>query len=224
MEGLKRKRKRGNTRSKRSTFTSFERAHLENQSSESCLQKVSKSKCTVENVKTENNLRKKRRKRVRGKTKKKDHLTDNTDKKSMGSNRITSANHDIVIEKSCLPCLVSSQNESRQAQLSGNSSLTDTNNTIFSKTTFESKGITSNQKTKGTKRTCTFQERLQNKLESGRFRWINEKLYTSSSECATKLFENDPELFQVYHQGFSSQVQKWPVNPVDVMINWIKKR
>lgn len=77
---------------------------------------------------------------------------------------------------------------------------------------------------KKAKRTLSFEERLQNKMESGRFRWINEKLYTSSSEFASKLFEKDPPLFEVYHQGFSSQVQKWPVNPVDVMINWIKKR
>lgn len=220
MEGLKRKRKRRNVRSKWSTFTSFERAaDLENQASESCLPKISKSKCIVENVNSENNLRKKKRKRIRGKTKKKDYLTDNADEKSMGLNQVTSTNHDI--EKSCL---VSSQNESRKAELFGNSSFTNTNNTIFSKTTFESEGVTSNQVNQKRKGTCSFKQRLQNKLESGRFRWINEKLYTSSSKCATKLFENDPELFQVYHQGFSSQVQKWPVNPVDVMINWIKKR
>ena len=67
----------------------------------------------------------------------------------------------------------------------------------------------------------SFREKLQNKLESGRFRWINEKLYTSNSVCALKMFKAEPELFDVYHQGFSSQVQKWPVNPVDTMIKWI---
>lgn len=67
-------------------------------------------------------------------------------------------------------------------------------------------------------------EKLKNKLESGRFRWINEKLYTTNSLSALKMFEVEPELFKIYHQGFSSQVQKWPVNPVDTMIDWIMKR
>jgi hypothetical protein len=70
----------------------------------------------------------------------------------------------------------------------------------------------------------SLKEKLQNKLESGRFRWINEKLYTTNSSSAFKMFESEPELFDVYHQGFSSQVQKWPVNPVDTMIDWIMQR
>jgi hypothetical protein len=70
----------------------------------------------------------------------------------------------------------------------------------------------------------SLKEKLQNKLESGRFRWINEKLYTTSSLSAFEMFTSEPELFDVYHQGFSSQVEKWPVNPVDLMINWIMER
>ena len=70
----------------------------------------------------------------------------------------------------------------------------------------------------------SLKEKLQNKLESGRFRWINEKLYTSSSSSAYEMFKSEPKLFDVYHQGFSSQVEKWPVNPVDSMIEWIMER
>ncbi|XP_028416566.1 ribosomal RNA-processing protein 8-like [Dendronephthya gigantea] len=70
----------------------------------------------------------------------------------------------------------------------------------------------------------SFKEKLQKKLESGRFRWINEKLYTTNSLSAFKMFKSEPELFDVYHDGFSSQIQKWPVNPVDTMIDWIKER
>jgi hypothetical protein len=70
----------------------------------------------------------------------------------------------------------------------------------------------------------SLKEKLQNKLESGRFRWINEKLYTTNSLSAFEMFKSEPELFDVYHQGFSSQVQKWPVNPVDTMIDWIMQR
>ena len=70
----------------------------------------------------------------------------------------------------------------------------------------------------------SLKEKLKNKLESGRFRWINEKLYTANSFSSFEMFKSEPELFDVYHQGFSSQVQKWPVNPVDTMIDWIKQR
>ena len=73
-------------------------------------------------------------------------------------------------------------------------------------------------------KTVSFKEKLQKKLESGRFRWINEKLYTTNSLSAFKMFKSEPELFDVYHNGFSSQIQKWPVNPVDKMIDWIKER
>lgn len=69
-----------------------------------------------------------------------------------------------------------------------------------------------------------FKEKIQNKLESGRFRWINEKLYTSTSSSSCAMFQCEPELFTIYHQGFLSQVNKWPINPVDVIIKWILKK
>ena len=69
-----------------------------------------------------------------------------------------------------------------------------------------------------------FQRKLSKKLEGGQFRWINEKLYTSESEEALKMFSKEPKLFEIYHKGFESQVQHWPENPVDLMIRHIKER
>lgn len=68
------------------------------------------------------------------------------------------------------------------------------------------------------------QEKLKKKLESSRFRWINEQLYTIPGNEAFSLFEQDASLFDVYHQGFRRQVQQWPINPVDVIIDWVKQR
>ncbi|KXJ23930.1 ribosomal RNA-processing protein 8 [Exaiptasia diaphana] len=68
------------------------------------------------------------------------------------------------------------------------------------------------------------QEKLKKKLESSRFRWINEQLYTIPGDEAFSLFEQDASLFDVYHQGFRRQVQQWPINPVDVIIDWVKQR
>lgn len=56
------------------------------------------------------------------------------------------------------------------------------------------------------------------KLSGSRFRWINEKLYTSNSANAFDMMKKQPDLFDEYHKGFKSQVESWPENPVDVYI------
>ncbi|KAH9269332.1 hypothetical protein BASA83_008555 [Batrachochytrium salamandrivorans] len=77
-------------------------------------------------------------------------------------------------------------------------------------------------KTKPKSNLSELQEKMERKLAGAKFRWINEKLYTSNSKDAVKLFKKDPELFEIYHTGFSSQVKDWPVNPVDIFINDLK--
>lgn len=61
------------------------------------------------------------------------------------------------------------------------------------------------------------------KLRSSQFRWLNEQLYTKPSEESLQMMAQDPELFDVYHAGFDVQVQKWSVNPLDQMIEQVKK-
>ena len=67
-------------------------------------------------------------------------------------------------------------------------------------------------------------EKMTKQLESSRFRWINEQLYTTTGDEAVAMFSDDPSLFEVYHRGFTNQVKLWPVNPVDKIIEWLKKR
>ena len=52
---------------------------------------------------------------------------------------------------------------------------------------------------------------------------LNEQLYTNDSVEAVKMFKEDPELFQDYHQGYRQQVEKWPKNPLDVIIEELQK-
>ncbi|KAL3233698.1 25S rRNA (adenine(645)-N(1))-methyltransferase [Nakaseomyces bracarensis] len=68
------------------------------------------------------------------------------------------------------------------------------------------------------------QQKMMAKLTGSRFRWINEQLYTISSEDALKLVSEQPQLFDEYHDGFRSQVQAWPENPVDVFVDQIRYR
>merc|ERR1719373_230396 len=67
-------------------------------------------------------------------------------------------------------------------------------------------------------------DQMKEKLTGGKFRWINEKLYTTTSQDAKELFSKKKGMkhFKAYHKGFADQVQTWEVNPVDTIIEWIK--
>jgi ribosomal RNA-processing protein 8 len=66
------------------------------------------------------------------------------------------------------------------------------------------------------------QEQMKKTLAGGKFRFLNEQLYTTTGEEAFDLFQSKPELFDEYHEGFRSQVESWPQNPVDIFISQLK--
>ncbi|KAI1755217.1 methyltransferase-domain-containing protein [Xylaria castorea] len=68
------------------------------------------------------------------------------------------------------------------------------------------------------------QAAMREKLVSARFRHLNETLYTKPSDEAFQLFQDSPEMFQEYHEGFRRQVNVWPENPVDGYIMDIRLR
>ena len=68
------------------------------------------------------------------------------------------------------------------------------------------------------------QQKFQKKLEGARFRALNEQLYSSKGEESFNNFQDDPELFEIYHEGFREQVKSWPVNPLDMIIEWINQK
>ncbi|SCU85768.1 LANO_0C05270g1_1 [Lachancea nothofagi CBS 11611] len=68
------------------------------------------------------------------------------------------------------------------------------------------------------------QQKMMAKLSGSRFRWINEQLYTISSDSALDLIKKQPGLFDEYHDGFRSQVQSWPENPVNVFVDQFRTR
>lgn len=65
------------------------------------------------------------------------------------------------------------------------------------------------------------QSQFAKKLEGGRFRYLNEQLYTSHSADSWQQYQSDPSLFDVYHSGYRSQVSSWPENPLLRVIDWI---
>ncbi|XP_061733323.1 uncharacterized protein rrp8 [Nerophis ophidion] len=73
-------------------------------------------------------------------------------------------------------------------------------------------------------RSASLRSRMEQRLESARFRYINEVLYSSTSGAAVRMFQQDPEAFWVYHRGYTAQVQRWPTNPVDAIIAYIRQK
>lgn len=69
---------------------------------------------------------------------------------------------------------------------------------------------------------AALQERLRSKLAGSQFRWINERLYSQPGNASFDMFKTEPSLFHSYHEGFREQVARWPVNPLDILINKIK--
>ena len=64
---------------------------------------------------------------------------------------------------------------------------------------------------------------MSSKIDGARFRWINEQLYTVKGNKAKEMFDQDPNLFTVYHKGFLTQTSKWPINPLDQVIQYVLK-
>ncbi|KAL3880407.1 hypothetical protein ACJMK2_032649 [Sinanodonta woodiana] len=71
---------------------------------------------------------------------------------------------------------------------------------------------------------ASLKEKMLERLSAARFRYLNEQLYTTTGEKAFQLFQEDADSFAVYHTGFQGQVEKWPTNPVDLIIKFIMSR
>jgi hypothetical protein len=69
----------------------------------------------------------------------------------------------------------------------------------------------------------SLRDRMMERLKSARFRYLNEQMYRKDSNEAIQIFRRDPEAFKAYHAGYQQQVNKWPMNPLDIIIKDISK-
>ncbi|KAL2644023.1 hypothetical protein R1flu_011610 [Riccia fluitans] len=67
----------------------------------------------------------------------------------------------------------------------------------------------------------SFLEKMRARLSGGRFRMLNESLYTCNGDEAFELFRQDPGAFDLYHTGYQEQMSRWPVLPVTVVTKWL---
>ncbi|KAK9062445.1 hypothetical protein SSX86_019631 [Deinandra increscens subsp. villosa] len=75
---------------------------------------------------------------------------------------------------------------------------------------------------KSSSKPSSFLEKMKAKLSGGHFRMINEKLYTCSGGEALNYFKEDPSLFNMYHTGYQEQMSRWPEQPVNIIMKWLK--
>jgi ribosomal RNA-processing protein 8 len=92
------------------------------------------------------------------------------------------------------------------------------NETLLKSVPKQEVGLVSNK----TGSSSSLQKSFQERLSGSRFRILNEELYTSTSSSAFKRFQDNPSLFDEYHEGFRHQVSQWPVNPISVLVERLK--
>lgn len=73
-------------------------------------------------------------------------------------------------------------------------------------------------------KTMSLAEKARETLNSARFRFLNEQLYTSSGHEALQMFKKDKEAFEVYHRGYQAQVSRWPLNPLDIIMQQLRNK
>lgn len=76
----------------------------------------------------------------------------------------------------------------------------------------------------GASRASSLQRSFKDRLSGSRFRILNEELYTTASSRAFQRFSTTPELYHQYHEGFRYQVGRWPVNPINVIVQNLTAR
>ncbi|XP_011494065.1 PREDICTED: ribosomal RNA-processing protein 8 [Ceratosolen solmsi marchali] len=69
----------------------------------------------------------------------------------------------------------------------------------------------------------SLRERMLSHLRSSRFRYLNEQMYNNTSSESKVYFQGDPQAFYAYHEGYKQQVARWPINPLNVIIESISK-
>lgn len=69
----------------------------------------------------------------------------------------------------------------------------------------------------------SYEEKLRESLKGSRFRFLNEQMYKQTGKESMKVFQEDETAFDAYHEGYRHQVQNWPMNPLDRIINNLKR-
>uniref|UniRef100_A0A7S1TX81 Ribosomal RNA-processing protein 8 n=1 Tax=Phaeomonas parva TaxID=124430 RepID=A0A7S1TX81_9STRA len=64
---------------------------------------------------------------------------------------------------------------------------------------------------------------MQKRLQGSKFRMLNERLYTSRGDDSLEYFSENAHFFDLYHEGFREQVEKWPQNPLDLIVRDISR-
>uniref|UniRef100_A0A7M4G1Z1 Ribosomal RNA-processing protein 8 n=1 Tax=Crocodylus porosus TaxID=8502 RepID=A0A7M4G1Z1_CROPO len=73
-------------------------------------------------------------------------------------------------------------------------------------------------------RAAVLRARMQARLEAARFRYLNQQLQAGTSRQAARLLQHDPEAFALYHRGFARQAARWPEQPAQRVVRYLRRR
>ncbi|KAH0476985.1 MAG: hypothetical protein KVP17_002801 [Porospora cf. gigantea B] len=65
---------------------------------------------------------------------------------------------------------------------------------------------------------------IKDHMKGARFRFLNERLYTATSDHAFDEFGHDKAFFEEYHSGFRLQAGEWPLNPLKMISKWLRNQ
>ncbi|KAI3685151.1 hypothetical protein L6452_34386 [Arctium lappa] len=105
-----------------------------------------------------------------------------------------------------------------------NPSVKQSATTTAANSTVNKEPLSTSTTSKSSTKPSSFLEKMKAKLSGGHFRMINEKLYTCSGDEALNYFKEDPSLFNMYHTGYQEQMSRWPEQPVNIIMKWLKDR
>ena len=66
-------------------------------------------------------------------------------------------------------------------------------------------------------------DRIKGELKGSKFRLLNEQLYTQKGATSAEYFRESPSEFAIYHEGYSQMMNKWPKNPLQIIIKELSK-
>jgi ribosomal RNA-processing protein 8 len=69
----------------------------------------------------------------------------------------------------------------------------------------------------------SLREKMMKRLDAARFRQLNEDLDSVKNANPMEAFGSEEQVFAKYHEAYRERVESWPVDPLSLIISWVKE-
>ncbi|CAG7785537.1 unnamed protein product [Allacma fusca] len=69
----------------------------------------------------------------------------------------------------------------------------------------------------------SLREKMLKRLDAARFRQVNEDLDSVKNANPKQAFGSEQQVFAKYHETYRERIQNWPVDPLNLIVTWIKE-